>query len=129
MRALKRYRKNDIRYCILRDVIVTYGRPFSGNGGVLKTSYRLSLNLVPKDQRDLHDELTRLRNQQFAHSDITYKRPKVADWSSVGRRWFPMSFRGYDFSALDGRVSEIKRLLEGVNMNLQLRIKQFEMQI
>jgi hypothetical protein len=105
LRILRRYRRKDVRYCILRELVVSYARPFSKNKGLHIPKHEMGKDVVPTELRTLHDELVILRQEQFAHTDYTYRKPKVANWSSPGRRWFPMSFRGYDYSSLDKRVA------------------------
>ena len=87
LNALKRYPKHTnryrllqwVRYSLLRDAVVSYARPFSGNRGILFKSHSLSLRLVPKEFRVLHSRLINLRSQLFAHTDLTYKDPKVME--------------------------------------------------
>jgi len=122
LRVMKRYRRKDVRYCLLRDLVVIYCRPFSGNKGDKISKHVLTKKVVPKYLRSLHDELVNLRNQLFAHTDYTYRRPKVANWSTDSYKWFPMSFRGFDYNKLDARVSEIHQLVTEVEGNLQGKI-------
>jgi hypothetical protein len=126
LRVLKRYRRKDVRYCILRDLIVSYCRPFSSNKGREIRKHALTKKVVPRELRPLHDELIDLRNQLFAHTDYTYRMPKVLNWSTESYRWFPMQFRGYDYNRLDKRVSEITKLVQAVQGNLQARIDRIE---
>lgn len=126
LRVIKRYRRKDVRYCLLRDLVVSYSRPFSGNKGKEMRSHVLTKKVVPKELRPLHTELLELRNQLFAHTDYTYRRPKVANWSTDSHKWFPMSFRGYDYNKLDIRLSEIENLLMAVEKNLQAKIDKIE---
>lgn len=122
LRILKRYRRKDVRYCLLRDLVVTYCRPFSGNKGDKIPKHILTKKVVPKDLHSLHDELVNLRNQIFAHTSYIYKRPKVANWSTDAYKWFPMSFRGFDYNKLDSQVSKIGQLVTAVEKNLQEKI-------
>jgi hypothetical protein len=126
LRVLKRYRRQDVRASILRDIVVSYTRPFSGNRGENTRNHQLGKRFVPPEFQALHEELLRLRCEQFAHTDRTYYKPKAANWSRLGRKWFPMSFRGYDYSKLDAQVSSIERLVAAVERNLQLEIDAIE---
>jgi hypothetical protein len=126
LQVLKRYRRKDVRYCILRDLIVTYCRPFSGNKGDKIANHKLTIQVVPRELRPLHNELLDFRNQLFAHTDYTYRQPKVVNWSTDTYKWFPMAFRGFDYGKLDNRVSEISNLIQSVEMNLQARINKIE---
>lgn len=126
LRILKRYRRKDIRYCILRDIVVSYVRPFSVNKGKLIPKHKLTKKVVPKRLRSLHDGLMDVRNQLFAHTDYRYRKPKVANWSTADRKWFPMSFRGYDYAKLDKRIPQIEKLVNEVENNLQEKIDKIE---
>ncbi len=122
LRVLRRYRRKDVRYCLLGHVVVTYIRPFSSNKGIRISNHALNEKVVPTGMRSLHRELKNSRDKQFAHTDYEYSRPKAVDWSSPQGKWFPMSFRGYDYAQLDTRVPEIERLVEAVERNLKGRI-------
>ena len=126
LRVLKRYRRKDVRYCILRDLIVTYCRPFSGSKGEKIATHTLTTKVVPKKLRPLHNELLDMRNRLFAHTDYTYRQPKAINWSTDTHKWFPMQFRGFDYNKLDTRVSEISELVQAVERNLQSRIDKIE---
>jgi len=126
LQVLKRYRRKDVRYCILRDLIVTYCRPFSVNKGDKITKHTLTVKVVPKELRPLHNELLAIRNQLFAHTDYTYRQPKVVNWSTDTYKWFPMQFRGFDYGKLDNRIPEISKLIQSVESNLQARIDKIE---
>ena len=126
LKILKRYSRKDVRYSLIRDIVVSYARPFSGNQGKLLSKHRLPKKLVPKQYRQLHKELIDARNELFAHTDYKYRRPKVANWSTESHRWFPMSFRGNDYSKLDSRISEIESLVRSVEESLQSEIIEIE---
>ncbi len=124
--VLKRYKRNDIRFCLLRDLVMCYSRPFSGNKGENIPKHSMSESFVPKHLRPLHKELLTVRNQLFAHHDYTYRKPKIANWSTPTRKIFPMSFRGYDCGKLDARLAEIKELVNLVAENLNREIDTLE---
>lgn len=108
------------------EIVVSYARPFSGNRGENTRNHQLGKKFVPTEFRALHEELLRLRREQFAHTDRTYYKPQAADFSKPGRKWFPMSFRGYDYSKLDAQVPSIEKLVAAVERNLQLEIDTIE---
>lgn len=126
LQVLKRYRLKDVRFCLLRDIVVSYARPFTKNKGEKIPKHTLTPKVVPKHLRPLHDELIDARNQLFAHTDYTYRRPKTVNWSTSERKWFPMSFRGYEYDKLDRRVAEIETLIRAVTGNLCREIEQIE---
>lgn len=126
LRILKRYRRKDVRYCLLRDIVVSYCRPFSGNKGEKILNHKLYEKFVPEEFRPIHKELVGLRNQLFAHTDYTFRQPKVVNWSRGSIKWFPMQFRGYDYAKLDRRISEIEKLVTIVEKNLQTKINKIQ---
>jgi hypothetical protein len=126
LHVLKRYRREDVRYCLLRDIVVSYARPFSVNKGEKLPKHSLTKKVVPKHLHPLHEELIDARNRLFAHTDFTYRRPKAANCSTSGRKWFPMSLRSYDYGKLDRRIAEIEILVRSVTGNLQAKIEQME---
>ena len=129
-RILKRYKRLDVRYALLRDITVTYARPFSKNKGKLFPSHTLKANeFVPREARELHNELIDLRNQSFAHTDIPYYNPKVINWSSPGVNWFPMAFRGSKLENLNKKTDDLLYLVKNVQINLQNMIIAIEDEI
>jgi hypothetical protein len=126
LKTLKRYKKDDVRNALLRDIIVTYARPFSVNKGKEIKKHKLSLKFVPKQKRKLHDELIDLRNQLFAHTDLPFKNPKVGKWDFGHYKMFPMSFKGFDYKKVHRKIEEITNLINEVHLNLVTEIKDIE---
>ena len=112
---LSRYRRADIRYVIIRDAVISYTRPFSGNRGNAFPSHVLSTSVVHRAMRPLHKELMHLRNRSFAHSDREIRNPKVARWpTKSGGGLYPMSFTPQPMQDLDRKWREIRALVESV---------------
>ncbi len=82
LKVLRRYKKKDVRYALIRDVIVTYSRPFTESKGFNIAKDFCGAKFDDKDMKELHDELLSLRKELFAHTDLTYKNPKVTNWST-----------------------------------------------
>lgn len=102
---------DELRYTILRDVVVSYSRPFSGNRGKLIRQHRLLPTVVPKSMAPLHAELIALRNQVFAHTDHDVSKPKHARWLRAdGSAQYPMSFGIPPYQALVARIGDIRAL-------------------
>ena len=128
--VLKRYPKSsnryrllqEIRYSLLRDAVVSYARPFSGNRGVLFKSHSLPLKLVPREFRQLHSQLMTLRSQLFAHTDLSYRNPKVMQLG----RLFPISVRAFDYESLNDEVCKLYKLISEAQHNLNLEIERLE---
>jgi len=126
---LKDLKELKARHVFLRDIAVSYARPFAGSKGIEVTEHRLQLKFVPRKYLALHKELVNLRNQIFAHTDLTYRKPKVADFSSGEIKWFPMAFKGYDYNSLFIKIDDISDLIKGVQDNLRKEIFQIEKSI
>ncbi|HBR21541.1 MAG TPA: hypothetical protein DD713_03080 [Nitrospiraceae bacterium] len=126
LKILKRYKKLDVRHALLRDIIVTYAKPFSVSHGIEITKHKLSTKLVPSHSKALHEELFNVRNQLFAHTDLLYKNPKVTKWDLGKYKRFPMSFKGYDYTQLNRQVDEITNLAYAVQKGLRRKIREIE---
>lgn len=127
IKVMRRYKRNDVQFPLLRDVAVTYARPFSGNHGNEISKHQLSKkDHVPKPLRPLHDEMIRLRMKQFAHTDLKFYSPKVAKFTGKSKPWFPMSFKGYDYGALLGRLHEIEALIVAVEGSIRAEVARCE---
>lgn len=124
--VLRRYKRGDVQIALLRDIAVTYARPFSGNRGKLIPRHQLPLSHVPKSARTLHKEVIGLRNSQFAHTDLTFHDPKVARLGSKQQPFYPMSFKPFDYRRLLGRLSEVEDLIKAVEGSVNAEIDHYE---
>jgi hypothetical protein len=126
IKILKRYRKKDVRYALLRDIVVTYCRPFTESKGFKIGKDFCGVKFEDKNMKQLHKELLSLRKEIFAHTDLKYKNPKVVNWSTESYKWFPMSFKGFDYDAVDNKLPEIIRLVNYVRKQNQDNIAKYE---
>lgn len=130
IKMLKRYRKKDVRYALLRDIVISYGRPFSKNKGLSEKTDEHRVDFQKnKDFEFLHEELLTLRHQLFAHTDLKYKNPKIPTRSKGEHKWYPMSFKQLDYDYLVNNVPEIKKLIEYVQIELRKQLKIHEKSI
>jgi len=97
-----------IQFVLLRDAVISYGRPFSENRGKHISPHRLSIEFVPDEYSQLHSDILRLRNTLFAHSDILAKNPKLALLGATDPI-FAISHKGNYFS-------EMKENLDSMNL-------------
>lgn len=116
------------RMCIIRDIIVTYWRPFAGNreSERKRTKHRLDEvlpNIIPDRHRKLHLELKRLREKLLAHSDLDAYDPKAVKWDVEGGAAFPMSFTAIYYEDLNARISEVRDLVECVEAAINDEIR------
>lgn len=126
LKVLRRYRKKGVRYALIRDVIVTYGRPFTESRGFKIDRDFFGIKFDHPDIEKLHNDLLTLRKELFAHTDLTYKNPKVVNWSTETYSWFPMSFKGFDYGTIESKLPEIKRLIEHAQKQVRDRISEYE---
>lgn len=118
---------SDVRYCVLRDLIVTYARPFSANRGRLFKQHRLESDVVPIEMQALHAELVALRDQVFAHTDHDARDPRIARWpKEQGGATYAMSFSNPGYDRLLGRLGDIRELVAAVEQTVNGRVRTFE---
>lgn len=123
-------RQNDLelRYCILRDIVVTYSRPFSKNLGRVYRKHALAEDAVPAAMRGLHTELLKLRDQAFAHTDHDFRNPQIARFPREGGAGlYSMSFRNPSYEDLNTRLPEIRELVVAVEQCVNTRAREFEL--
>jgi hypothetical protein len=123
---LARYRRRAVRYCILRDVIVTYARPFSRNRDREGRPHQLKTASVPLEMRRLHHELIRLRDQAFAHSDHEFRRPNVTRIRFAEKNRYFLGFSIPSFDALEQSADEIQELIAHMHKLMETRISSWE---
>ncbi len=126
IKVLKRYRKSDVRFPLLRDIVVSYCRPFTESRGIGIKKDFLDNRFPDEEMEELHEELLKLRKQLFAHTDLSYKQPKISNWSTEQKKWFPVSFKGFDYQALDSKLPKIQRLIQCTQSNLREKIAEYE---
>jgi len=127
IKVIREHDDNRTRYPLLRDVVVSYGRPFSGNRGPDGKTHRIDVSLVPDSQRQIHDELFRFRNTLFAHTDWNAYNPRMSSWSTPDAIRFGMMCRGLDYERqLNRRIDETEALVIAVEANWNARIAEIE---
>jgi len=126
LRTLKRYKRNDVRYSLLRDIIVGYIRPFSGNRGRLIRKHSLSMKDVPPEVRVLHQKMLDSRMQLLAHTDYTVHNPGFYNFGSVVQPLYWLVFKAVAYDYFDRKVKDIEKMVNAVESALQEKIKKME---
>jgi hypothetical protein len=126
LRLLRRYRRNDVRFALLRDVVITYSRPFVATKSPRGGKFTLSLRYVPRALRSLHLDLVRVRNTLLAHSDLGTHRPQLLRSFPAPRRVLGMSFTNPDYVGLLRQLDGISALAEGVDSALTAELRRLE---
>jgi len=109
-----------IQFVFLRDAVISYGRPFSKNRGIHNTPHRLNTEYVPDKYSQLHDEILRLRDTLFAHSDILEKNPKLALLGDT-RPILAISHNGSYLSEIKESLENMSVLIACVQENIRKR--------
>jgi hypothetical protein len=127
IKTLGDHENNSVRYPLLRDIVVTYCRPFTESNGIGINKDFHGVKKFPNDQMKLlHSKLLTLRKELFAHTDLTYKNPKISNWSTDERKWFPMSIKGYDYELLNNELPNIVNLINYVQTDLKEKLASYE---
>ena len=116
-----------IRHAVLRDLVVTYARPFSGNRREHGGPHHISSRAVPKEMRALHQELMTLRMQAFAHTDQAFRRPQIARWPrSSGGAYYGLGFANPAYDSLTTRIADIETLVVAVESRVNEMVRECE---
>ncbi len=126
LKMLKRYRRDDIKAALLRDIAVIYSRPFSGNRGKFGKHFLSEKKYVPVEYRDLHDKILDLRNKQFAHTDAVFHDPKFMKWKGDTGVAFLMSFKSADYIGLLRDLKRVEALIKSVENSINLATREYE---
>jgi hypothetical protein len=119
--------KNNYFFPLIRDIVISYTRPFSGNRGIQKPKYKLpKKELVPKKFYPLHDSLIKFRDTMFAHTDIKAKEAKLGRWNRAGQIIYPMSFKMTRYDDLRGDIENINDLIGAVKLNVIRKFRKIE---
>ena len=127
LKVFRRCRNQEVKCALLRDITVTYCRPFSESKGNNFKKHHFNLNKFESEtMKNLHEKIIGLRNSLFAHTDLHFKNPKIANWSTDEKKWFPMSFTGFDYTQLEDKISEIELLIKYSRQQLLIKMKKLE---
>ncbi|KYO83967.1 hypothetical protein LT18_00506 [Pseudomonas aeruginosa] len=119
VRLIKEAPSDAFRYPLLRDLIVTYCRPFTKSS----EGHRLSEKLVPPESRELHAAMIRLRNGQYAHTDRKLHQPKFS-WLNLGEgSRLAMTFKSTDHEGLLARLEDVDTLICALQVKLRERMR------
>ena len=68
-----------VKFSLIKSSLIAYARPFSGNESVFraKRKWKLPDSLIPECMLKQHSKAIEYRDKVIAHTDITYRNPKL----------------------------------------------------
>ena len=115
IRMIKCYREEGVKLALIRDVIISYARPFSKNRGRITEEHRLKDSFVPMEHKALHDDLLRFRDQVFAHTDIKAHDPTLGRWPAKSGYIYPIAFKNLSANLFANKLQEMSALIQEVH--------------
>ncbi len=129
LKSLEEYKPPaHIRDIFLRDVIVSYARPFLDcYGKEAPKKQRLEKEIyIPGEHLDLHQRIIDFRWHVVGHTDLTWYNPQIANFSSGEKKWFPMAFKRPDYDTLKDEIGRILDLIAIIRKTLHEEIFKIE---
>lgn len=114
----------DVKYSMIRDVIIIYCRPFMSCKGKF-ISPKLNVKGMDFSTKRIHDSLLKWRNTIIAHTDLSVRDPKLHKWTSPKGAFFPIVFKSF-YSENMPTVKEIRFVCEVVEKYINLMILKTE---
>jgi hypothetical protein len=117
---------NRLIYPLMRDAVVSYCKPFSGNKGRGGVKRSLSMKeWVLKEHWELHRQLIEVRNLSFAHSDLEAKNPNLAMSNNGVKVHVMMSFVGVQFEEFSKQKALIYSMAKGLQNRLWAELEKY----
>ncbi len=127
LKIIRRYKKRDVINALIRDVVVIYSRPFTNCKGNHIPRHKLDKNkFVPKNLHALHEKIIRYRNQIFAHTDLTARKPTLGRLQIGSSHRYAMSFRGFSPNDFEHDLPRIEEAIRMVKENISSKLRDIE---
>ncbi len=121
---LNELKDEHLRQALFRDAVVSYVKPFSDNKGVhTKKGLKINETGVPKELKAVHKEIVDIRNELFAHMDITRQKPQLDVYKTKGKKHVSFTVTGYEKVYVDHLIEPLKQLAEVVHSTLMNEIR------
>ncbi len=117
--AIKYYKRGLTIMVMIKNAIIAYSRPFTTCKGMYK-SHRLSIKVVPKNFRDLHNKVLHYRDCVIAHTDLDVRNPKLGRYGIMfkGERYY-----SEDYLALVGEMQVLIREVRSAVHNMAIEYR------
>ena len=127
IKSLSRVRHPDTVSAIIRDSLISYARPFTGNRGIIKKkNLRLLESLVPEKMLEAHKKIMDVRNQIVAHTDVSYRKPMVGKIKGKSSKLYPISYKGFYYEDLLKLPNILEPLIKELGSKLWVEIQRYE---
>ncbi len=127
IKSLRRVKHPDSVSAIVRDSLVSYARPFTGNRGVVKKrNLRLIESLVPDELKTSHEKVMNIRDQIVAHTDVSYRKPIVGEFKGKSSKLYPISYKAFYYEDILKLPKILEPLIMMVGKNLWDEIQRYE---
>jgi hypothetical protein len=97
---IEHIRNSDDKYMkdvLFRDAVISYAKPFLDNRhSDGSRGLRISDKCIPKELRDVHEEILALRDELIAHTDMTIQSPRIEKRQDDLGNNYSMTVTGYD---------------------------------
>jgi hypothetical protein len=124
---ISRYRRPDIISVLIRDAVIAYSRPFSNNfGPIANKKLRLPESYVPAALKAIHDRSLALRDQAFAHTDLTPLKPRLGRFGTVPNHFYPIQLTPVPYSELREHGNAMPLLIRQLQDRVVSEIQQLE---
>jgi hypothetical protein len=99
-RGIEHIRGSDDKYMkdvLFRDAVISYAKPFRDNRhSDGSRGLRISDKCIPKELREVHEEILALRDKLIAHTDMTILSPRIEKREDELGNNYSMIVSGYD---------------------------------
>jgi hypothetical protein len=130
LKLIRRYKKKDVINALIRDVVVTYSRPFTYCKGNYKTKYMLDKDeFVPKKFHALHEKIIRYRHQVFAHTDLTLRKPRLGRLQFGSGNRYAMSCKIISPRDFENYLPKIGETIHQVKENIFTKLRDIEKEL
>jgi hypothetical protein len=112
-----------VQYCLLRDAVITYSRPFkNANARLHPRGIKLPESFIPPAQLELHKKIVEYRDKVFAHTDLKVIFPKLFRTSSEDDSDLAYIFTPFDREPLHLKINELDLLFKSVALEVDSQL-------
>jgi len=116
-----------LKDAMVRDAVVSYMRPFSGNEGIhQRKGLKVPTSSIPANLKSQHTEIETYRQKLFAHMDISFQSPKLECYEINGKKHYSFTTKGYERTHVQHLVKPLGKLAKIVRSYLMKELNKIE---